>query len=331
MSVLTKSSGLNKAVRQHYVSLIKGGKCQVTYVWLDITGEKLQCKTRTLDAEPTGLEDIPEWDTCWMRDNFTEVLLAPVRMFQDPFTLDPNKLVLCDVLVSDRTPTGAFRVGADNICAREISICHYNACLYAGVKISGINSEKLPSQWEFQVGPCEGIEMGDHLWMARYILHRVCEDFDVVASLDPKPVKGDGATSGCHANFSTKEMRSEGGRQHIDEAIRRLSRRHSRHLRVYDPHGGRDNVDRLVGGSSTSSFHVFSAAVARRDVSVRIPARVDLKGCGYLEDRRPAANCDPYAVTAALVETCLLGITAEDDGDSMAATAMKTGHPHVQP
>jgi hypothetical protein len=31
--------------------------------------------------------------------------------------------------------------------------------------------------------------MGDDLWMARFLLHRVAEDFGVVASLDPKPMK----------------------------------------------------------------------------------------------------------------------------------------------
>ena len=50
---------------------------------------------------------------------------------------------------------------------RDVAEAHYRACLYAGIKISGINAEVMPAQWEFQVGPCEGIEMGDQLWMAR--------------------------------------------------------------------------------------------------------------------------------------------------------------------
>ena len=46
---------------------------------------------------------------------------------------------------------------------------HYKACIYAGVKIAGSNAEVMPGQWEYQVGPCEGIDMGDHLWVSRSV------------------------------------------------------------------------------------------------------------------------------------------------------------------
>ncbi|XP_038623968.1 glutamine synthetase-like [Tachyglossus aculeatus] len=197
-------------------------------------------------------------------------------------------------------------VGADKVYGYEIVESHYNACLYAGVKICGTNAEVMPAQWEFQVGVCEGIEMGDHLWMARFLLHRVCQDYGLVATLDPKPVTGHWNGAGCHTNYSTEAMRQSGGIRFIEEAIEKLGRRHAHHISLYDPRGGRDNERRLTGRLETSSLHEFSAGVANRGASVRVPRQVGRDGCGYLEDRRPAANCDPYAVTEALVWTTLL-------------------------
>ena len=196
-------------------------------------------------------------------------------------------------------------VGGRNIARLERALVekHYLYCLRAGLNISGVNAEVSPHQWEFQIGPCEGIQAGDQLWIARYILLKLSEEFGVHISFSPKPLREPWNGSGLHTNFSTASTRSAEGVRVINAYIDALSKRHSQHLEVYG-----DNTERLSGKCETSDRERFSVGIGVRGCSVRIPKDVVRKGSGYFEDRRPASDADPYLVTGVLFDTCVVSL-----------------------
>jgi len=217
--------------------------------------------------------------------------------FEQEYTLFENDWPMGWPQGEEPAPQGDYYCGRN--IGEFISREHLNACIKAGISICGTNAEVMLGQWEYQIGTGGTIHMSDDLWVARWLLERICEDHDLKVSLHPKPIQGDWNGAGCHTNFSTQQMREDGGIDHIMLACGKLGVHHQEHIDVY----GQDNDQRLTGKHETCDITEFRYGISDRGASIRIPWQVNRDGKGYLEDRRPASNCDPYIVSQKLIQT----------------------------
>lgn len=186
-----------------------------------------------------------------------------------------------------------------NSFLREIVDEHSNACLKLGIHIYGTNSEVSTSQWEFQIGTCDPITACDDLIMARFLLNYIANTYNLYASFHPKPDKTLSG-SGCHINISTDKTRNDkAGLTFIEEYINKLIARHDNDIKYL----GKDNEQRLTGFFETSNYNIANYGFMSRNTSFRIPYKTYENKCGYFEDRRPAANIDPYVALNKLFES----------------------------
>lgn len=193
----------------------------------------------------------------------------------------------------------------EHVAGREIVECHARACVYSGMDYKGNNAEVMKGSWEFQVGTTLGIKAADDLWIGRYLLVRIAEIFGKIISYHPKPMGKDQPGIGCHHNFSTKKMRENGGITEIERICKVLCDKHDTYIKNYGLGDGDENRKRLTGKYETAPFDTCKWAVADRGASIRIQKSVKSEGKGFLEDRRPAGDCDPYRVCKLLAQSCL--------------------------
>ncbi len=226
--------------------------------------------------------------------------------FEQEYVLEDvaTRLPLGFPAVGFPAPQGQYycSVGGRNAFGRQIVEEHLDTCIEAGLNIEGVNAEVMAGQWEYQIFAKGAKAAGDQIWVARYLLERIAEKFNVVVNLHCKPVAGDWNGSGMHANFSNTALRESGKKEVYDQTCSKFATDEAiaACIAVYGP----DNELRLTGLHETQAIDKFTYGVSDRGASIRIPIiTVENNWHGWLEDRRPNSAADPYKVAAVIIDT----------------------------
>ena len=321
---------------------MQAGKKIWTYVWIDASGNT-RSKVKVENTTVKSLLTMWNFDgssTGQATAEFSEVILNPVRTYDN--ASEPHKIiVLCECLDSDLNPTkcnqrddtvpddhwfgfeqeyyiigrsGKLLAWEDGTPAQQgeyycsvnnpgnfLSEKHLTECLNYGIEITGTNCEVGPGQHEYQIFN-KGVKAADDLIISRFLLQLAASRHELSVTFDPKPIKSrDWNGSGLHTNFSTGITRNPGGYKEILRIISNLEASHAEDIKLY----GDGNEHRMTGECETSSIDRFTWGVADRTASVRIGTETKKAGYGYLEDRRPSANANPYDIVNVLYNSVL--------------------------
>jgi len=236
-------------------------KSKLEYIWLDgyFPTQNMRSKTKVVNDFSGKLEDCPMWSfdgssTRQAEGGSSDCLLKPVAIY--PGYPAPQGMYYCSV-------------GGRNTHGRDLVEEHADMCIAAGINFEGINQEVASGQWEFQLFAKGAKKAGDEIWVARYLLDRLTEQYGYYIEYHPKPLGKDmdWNGSGMHANFSNTTLRTCGDQatyEKICEAFRPVVKEH---IAVY----GEFNDQRLTGDHETQSIDEFSFGISDRGASIRIP------------------------------------------------------------